>query len=193
MNSIWLTGPSALGKSTFIKKFCEQNKEIQPYKEITRSNLSILNTPFATRQLFFGLNYVNRHRSSITKSFISDRTILDYIFWTIYDSKITEFDNTIIFANFMPIIEDYFDDSDIFIVIKPPESYEDFKRLIFPNYLSDPLRHSIYISKYNDIYGYPPYTHDDLCNFVFHMSLDMYTNINNSLSTLKKMGKIKTF
>lgn len=173
--SVWLTGPSGTGKSTFAKSISDRYK-IPIKKEVTRASDNLLRTNFATRQMFFGLSYINRHASSATTSFISDRCILDYIFWTIYNGH----ENHSLMDEFMGVIEEWMYPTDVYVVIPMP-SKEMFKREIFPNFLNDPLRYSIYIGKHHDIYGYTPYTEDEFATFLYNMSQKMQEGIQRVL------------
>lgn len=179
MKSIWLTGPSGTGKSTFAKLLSKEF-DIPIRKEVTRANTTILNSNFATRQLFFSLQYVNRHKASAKDQFISDRTILDYIFWTIYDKE-SSFDR---YVQYHDILKELFwldeltstmgnpGSFDIFVLVPMPD-LDTFESKIFPNFLSDQLRYSIYMGKHHDVYGYSPYTQKEFMNFLFGMSANM--------------------
>jgi hypothetical protein len=182
MKSIFLSGASGTGKSTFAKIISDRY-DIPIRKEVTRQLDEILKTSFANRQLFFSLNYVNRHMSSRSEQFISDRTILDYIFWTSWIGE----PNHIMMTAFMEIIHQWFVDGDI-VVIPPTPSYDTFKEIIFPGFMSDLLRYSIYIGKHHDIYGFTPYTTEEFCGFVYKMSVAMHKEITNVLGRFS--GKI---
>lgn len=176
MNSIWLTGPSGTGKSTFAQDISE-SFGIPIRKEVTRANENVLKTDFATRQLYFALTYVNRHMASENERFISDRTILDYIFWTAYHGGKMNY----LMGQFMDVVKTWFVPGDIVVVVDIPEDYDLFKSRIFDNFMTDPLRYAIYIGKHNDIYGYTPYTNDDFCQFLFEMSSAMFDTIERML------------
>lgn len=176
MNSIWLTGPSGTGKSTFAKDISE-SFGIPIKKEVTRANEHILKQDFATRQLYFALTYVNRHRASENERFISDRTILDYIFWTAYHGGKMDF----LMHQFMEVIVSWFVPGDIVVAIDVPNDYDLFKEQIFQNFMTDPMRYAIYINKHNDICGYSPYTEEEFCEFLFSMSQAMFHAINRML------------
>ena len=178
MKSIWLSGPSGTGKSTLIEKISPRyNLPIR--KEVTRANDTILNYDLATRQLYFGLTYVNRHMASQNESFISDRTILDYIFWTFYDGRHDDGGIQHIMDEFVEVIKGWFVPGDV-VVVPPFPEYTDFCDQIFSNFLTDQLRYAIYIGKHHDIYGYTPYNEVEFASFLYNMSKAMFMVIQRT-------------
>ena len=162
--SIWITGASGTGKSTLAASIFEKYG-IPIKKEVTRASTDILETNFACRQLFFGLNYTARHIASQNgESFISDRCILDYVFWTLYQGH----NEDRLMGEFMSVIRQWISPGDVYIVAPVP-AYQTFKETVFPNFMKDQLRYSIYMGKHHDIYGYTPYNEKDFCEFLYSL------------------------
>lgn len=173
MRSIFLCGQSGVGKTVFCDTL-SQEFGIPIKKEVTRKNDDILNTTFATRQTYFLLNYITRHFQSNMDSFISDRSIFDYIFWTLYSSN-HDFDFHIedFFINQLMEIKHIFHPEDIFIIVPAPKNIELYAKIILPNFIKDEFRMFIYTEKYINCYNMPPRDFNYFNNFIFTMGLKM--------------------
>lgn len=172
--SIFLSGPSGVGKSTLIEQLTEITG-LKPVFEVTRSG-NLMNESFATRQSFFILEYINRHINSKDSNFISDRSIFDYIFWTAYQGRVPELDN---WYNLLNKFKDYgaWNKNDIYIIV-PPVSRSMFIDCIYPNsFQHNTFRNNIYVLKFNDIYGHPP-SEDQFIEFLYEFSVDMHRFIS---------------
>lgn len=136
MDKIFLSGPSGVGKTTFVNTFCENNKDYNKVVNILTTISTNKLITFLDRQNLMINNLIELHNSS--KNYICDRSILDVIMWTMAGNGLYSYKT---FYNTLSRIKSFNDT--IYIIITTPPNFKSFKPIL-ESILSEPKRYKAY-------------------------------------------------